>query len=666
MTSSSDKILAGLLAECSDQIVAGASIDACLDRYPEHAAELAPLLSMLAQVRELRPVPARPAAAAANTRAQFMAAAVRLSEERKTVPLTLGDRLAAWWLAVTKPAAWPAPGWGLPRGVPVGLLAILVFVIMFGALITGGVTVSATALPGDLLYPVKTTAERVQLLLASDPLHRSLLQQEFADRRIDEVRSVVQQGRRVASLPLDGTIETLSGSSWIVSGLHLTLAPDAQVIGTPALGARMRGTMRAPGDGRLILIYAEVEAPPVRAAPAADPPPPTATPTVRALTPTASPTPSATVEVAFKDGDSAIDAPHHRWDEPNTWSVVTPTATASVTPVATATRTRRPTRTPTVPRPPTRPIPTDLPPPRAVITVRLQGWVESIEGGQWIIDGVSVNVTGETKFIGDPDVGWKVSVTARQEGDGSLTALQISALASPAATPEPFELTDILEAMEGEWWTIGDTPVKIVGSTQIEGDPQIGDLVSVKGEDHQGEVWALRIKVVSLTNVQFEGIINSVGGDAIVVGGHTVLINNETRIIGTPEVGRRAQVDAVQMPDGRLIGKTILVLEVPPTDTPSPTPTQTREPTPTPTPEPTPTQTQEPTPTPTPEPTPTQTEEPTPTPTSEPTPTQTEKPTLTPTPEPTATPTDESSSLPESSPTPTQEPTPTQTPAPVL
>ena len=59
MTSSSDDILAGLLAECGDLILAGSSIEACLDRYPEHADELGPMLSTLMQVRELRPVPAR-------------------------------------------------------------------------------------------------------------------------------------------------------------------------------------------------------------------------------------------------------------------------------------------------------------------------------------------------------------------------------------------------------------------------------------------------------------------------------------------------------------------------------------------------------------------------------------------------------------------------------
>jgi hypothetical protein len=227
MTTSCDDILAGLLAECSDLILAGASIETCLDRYPEHAVTLGPMLSTLVQVQELRPVPARSAAATAQSRAQFMAAAVRLSDEQNRSPIPIGARLAVWWQALTAIFARPASSWGLPRSMPVGMLATMVIVILLGALVTGGVTVSARALPGDFLYPVKIASERAQLLITSDPLDRGNLQQRFAGRRVDEARAVVQQGRRVASLPLDGTIDALSGNQCLRAVTHAgTGCPD--------------------------------------------------------------------------------------------------------------------------------------------------------------------------------------------------------------------------------------------------------------------------------------------------------------------------------------------------------------------------------------------------------------------------------------------------------
>ena len=443
--------------------------------------------------------------------------------------------------------------------MPIGLLAAMLVVILAGVLVTGGVTVSAKSLPGDLLYPIKTSSERVRLFIARDPMVRSGLEEEFSARRRHEAQAVAEQGRRVNSLPLDGTLEAINNNHWTVSGLDLTLDPAVQIIGNPAVGARVHGVLRAPGDGRLIVIYVEVEAPAESGAPVAAATLPTATPTrlTATATATATATPTATAEELSLAAVPAPDLPGQRWREPEDWAPAVPTATATLTRVPPATITPQPTATPTAPLTATlAPTRTDMPPPRATpLTYRIEGWVESVGGGQWIINGTVVNVDGATKLIDDPDHGCKVSASVVKEADGSYTALQIKTLARPEATPEPVEFTDFLQEMSGEWWTIGSTPVRVLGDTAIEGDPQIGDLVSMKGERHQSEIWALRIAAIRLTEVQFEGIISAVSGSSLVVGGHTVLIDSQTQIIGIPEVGRVAQVAAVKMPDNSLLGK---------------------------------------------------------------------------------------------------------------
>ena len=78
--------------------------------------------------------------------------------------------------------------------MPVGLLAAMIIVILAGVMVTGGVTASAKALPGDLLYPIKMTSERVQLSIARDPLVRSVLEQEFAGRRYQEATGCRRAG----------------------------------------------------------------------------------------------------------------------------------------------------------------------------------------------------------------------------------------------------------------------------------------------------------------------------------------------------------------------------------------------------------------------------------------------------------------------------------------
>ena len=214
----------------------------------------------------------------------------------------------------------------------------------------------------------------------------------------------------------------------------------------------------------------------------------------------------------------------------------------------------------------------------------IEGWVERIEGDLWTIGGHPVRVTGATKFIRDrPGIGWKVTVEAVREADGSLTALTITGDVPPA-TPEPYECTDIVEAKNGDWWTICGELIGVRGAT-IEGDPQIGDLVSVVATRGVSGIQASSIVAIPLTVFEFEGIISAVSGSSVVVDGYTVLINSLTQIIGTPAVGRVAQVRAVKMPDNSLLGKVVMVLDPTPTPTetatlpPTPTATSTLEPT---------------------------------------------------------------------------------------
>ena len=354
------------------------------------------------------------------------------------------------------------------------------------------------------------------------------------------------------SLSLDGTLEAISDNHWTVSGLDLTLDPAVQIIGDPVVGARTRCILRAPGNGLLILINAEVEAPTGSEAPAPVATEPAATPTRPAATVTATATP--TVEEPAASAPTPPDQTGQLMGEPEESPTDEPTATATETEVPTATPTATPSAT-------LEPTPTDTPPSRADLAYRIEGWVDSIEGDQWLINGIWVNVNGETEFIGEPGAGWKVSASIVQEADGSYTALQIVALERPEAPPEPVEFTDLLREKNGEWWTVGSTPVRVGDHTTIEGDPQIGDLVSVKGERRQSEIWALRITVIRLTEHEFDGIISAVSGSSVVVDGHTVLIDSrDHNRRNTRGWSGDAQVRAVEMPDGSLLGKQIKVL----------------------------------------------------------------------------------------------------------
>jgi hypothetical protein len=274
--------------------------------------------------------------------------------------------------------------------------------------------------------------------------------------------------------------------------------------------------------------------------------------------------------------------------------------------------------------------------------------------------------------IGPAEIGAEVAAEVVQRPDGQLLARVITVLRDVFETRE---WRDVINAMKGSEWVIGNTPVLVDGDTEIIGDPAVGKVASVRAKRYANEPWrAVRIRVDEPEYMDFEGTINAISGGFWVVGGTTVIIDGQTSISGAnPEVGLWAEVRAERKDDG--LHAVAIVVQEPtpaptdtpaPTETPVPTPTDTVEPAPTETSVPTPTDTVEPVPTETPVPTPTDTVEPTPTETPVPTPTDTVEPAPTETPVPTPTDTKEPTATDTGEPTPTDlpEPPPTETQVP--
>jgi len=210
MSQSNNDILINLMAECSDQIMSGATLASCLAQYPEHAVALEPLLQTVLDVRQFSAVPARPAAIAAQSRAEFLAAVRELAPaQRSAAPVPWPQRLATGWQKLLAGFTGPAKGWSQPRTMPMGLAFALLAVILTGVLATGAISASARALPGDFLYPIKMASENAWVLLTRDPAARADVLAEIADRRVEEALTIVRIGRPAADLILEGVIEEI-------------------------------------------------------------------------------------------------------------------------------------------------------------------------------------------------------------------------------------------------------------------------------------------------------------------------------------------------------------------------------------------------------------------------------------------------------------------------
>ena len=180
-----DKEFNNILNECLERLlVKGESLEQCLERYPEQAAELKPLLETALAAREASAIQPRPDFRA-RARYQFHSA---LKETA---------------------AGKSRPSWGwFPRWATV---MVIVLVLVLGG---GGTVVAAdSSMPDNPLYSVKLATEQVRLTLTPSQMGKARLCAQLVDRRVDEIAYMANKGDaeqvRLITRRLDDKLELL-------------------------------------------------------------------------------------------------------------------------------------------------------------------------------------------------------------------------------------------------------------------------------------------------------------------------------------------------------------------------------------------------------------------------------------------------------------------------
>ena len=158
-----------ILDECIERLLQGESVEQCLERYPEHAVQLEPLLRVAKATRETSSVEPRPEFKA---QARYQIESLLHAKGQKAGPRRLP--LVSW-----------VPRWA------VGVAAVFLVILLAGS---GTVAASSSSLPGDTLYPVKTATERVWLSLTFSDTAKARLQAKLADRRVAEMARMAERG----------------------------------------------------------------------------------------------------------------------------------------------------------------------------------------------------------------------------------------------------------------------------------------------------------------------------------------------------------------------------------------------------------------------------------------------------------------------------------------
>ncbi|MCI0884137.1 MAG: hypothetical protein J4O13_07115 [Chloroflexi bacterium] len=161
-----------VLDECLEALRAGEPMEHIVARYPAHAARLRSALALAAAVQSSPRV---------APRAQAREQSWRLVRERAHQLRMGGRRVAARrasYGAILRPAG--------------ALFAVLLLVASFG----GGLAyASQDAMPDSQLYRVKLATEDIHLLFVFDEKHEAEILLDQSNQRVDEIRSLVSQGK---------------------------------------------------------------------------------------------------------------------------------------------------------------------------------------------------------------------------------------------------------------------------------------------------------------------------------------------------------------------------------------------------------------------------------------------------------------------------------------
>ncbi|MFP3898915.1 MAG: DUF5667 domain-containing protein [Dehalococcoidia bacterium] len=168
-----------ILVECIEDIKAGRSIiEECLQRYPSNRERLEPLLRIALRIRRVPDV--KPS-------------------------LAFRTRARAWLMQEINGRASVSERAWLPRTSPMRRmtgarrfgLARMAAAIGLGLFVLAGGTAYASqaSLPGDVLYPVKLGTEQIGMVLSGGDVARAERGLAFADRRIEEVQALTEEGR---------------------------------------------------------------------------------------------------------------------------------------------------------------------------------------------------------------------------------------------------------------------------------------------------------------------------------------------------------------------------------------------------------------------------------------------------------------------------------------
>jgi len=169
-----------IFQECLDAILGGGDLEQVLKQYPKQANALSKRLEAALWLMENKVVLVPRPGFVQASRQRLMGRLNQASSSEVTRPrdphALKAYRLRRFWLALN-------------------FVSIAVLVLVLGFVGTQTYSFAKTALPGDMLYPVKLWSEKARLETAFDPATQARLHVDFARLRSSEIVELIFEGR---------------------------------------------------------------------------------------------------------------------------------------------------------------------------------------------------------------------------------------------------------------------------------------------------------------------------------------------------------------------------------------------------------------------------------------------------------------------------------------
>jgi hypothetical protein len=197
------------LEEVLSGISAGGDMADIISESFQVESGLGPLLGSMDAAHSLSSVDV-PVKTINRSRTRVLARAAQLRQERKSVNSVFRR---------------------IPRLAYALALAVVLALMSYGGLSI----VSAKALPGDQLYPLKRATENIRLGLSVTLEDHHAVEDRYKLRRIEEVNSLIASGRS-EFVEFYGKVNQQGENSWNIGGVDVRLSPDTIIIGDIFIG----------------------------------------------------------------------------------------------------------------------------------------------------------------------------------------------------------------------------------------------------------------------------------------------------------------------------------------------------------------------------------------------------------------------------------------------